>query len=254
MLVDRRVAAAETFLKEGNIYPNILPALLTDYRYSISVTHRSVLQVINLEEVIQYIANAKIPGAFVECGTFTGGASAFALRSILRNEPGQQPRPYWGFDSFEGMPQPIARDGSDAILWMYGKKMDEVENYKIAGDLVGSEVNFADYEACLHYLKGTGYPDNQITLVKGWFQNTLLKYREKIGPIAVLRIDSDFYESTKEVLDNLFDLVVNGGVIIIDDYGAFAGCQEAVDEFLHAHGITTFLHYVERGIRFFVKS
>lgn len=72
-LLSRRVAGAATLLKKANLYPDILPALLDDYRYSVSVTYRSVLQVINIEEVIQYIANARIPGAFVECGTYTGG-------------------------------------------------------------------------------------------------------------------------------------------------------------------------------------
>jgi hypothetical protein len=149
-LVNRRTASAEAFLREGGLYLDILPALIADYRYSISVTHRGVLQVVNLEEVIQYIASRKVEGSFVECGTFTGGASAFALRSILRNE--KQSRPYWGFDSFEGMPEPSSGDESDAVLWMYGK------NTAKSGKLVGSGVNFADYNDCLKYLLDTGYP------------------------------------------------------------------------------------------------
>jgi len=225
------------------LYPEVLPALVADYRYSILVTHRNVLQVINLEETIQYVASKGIDGAFVKCGTFTGGASAFALRSILRNE--KLPRPYWGFDSFEGMPEPSSRDESDAVSW-YGTE-------KKSGRLVGSDVNLADYDDCLRYLKNTGYPSDQIHLVKGWFQDTLKECRDRIGRIAILRVDGDFYESTKITLESLFDGVVSGGMIIIDDYGTFLGCRKAVDEFLQSRGISPFLHYVDVGIRFFIK-
>jgi hypothetical protein len=252
-LIDRRVADAEQFLRKGGLYPKILPEFMADYRYSISVTYRSVLQVANLEEVVQYIAAKNIPGAFVECGTFTGGASAFALRSILRNEPNREPRPYYGFDSFAGMPQPTVQDGSRAISWMYGKDAEREGTSKAGGELVGSDVNFADYSACLRYLQGTGYPSGKITLVKGWFQDTLPGYRGKIGEIAILRIDGDFYESTKVPLENLFDSVVSGGIVVLDDYGGFSGSQKAVDEFLSARRIDPFLHYVDDSVRFFVK-
>jgi O-methyltransferase len=245
-LVNRRTVSARAFLEQGRLYLEILPELIADYRYSISTTYRSVLQVVNLEEVIQYIAGKKINGAFVECGTFTGGASAFALRSILRNE--KQSRPYWGFDSFEGLPEPSSGDPSDAtLLGIYGKDIAK------SGKLVGSGICVADYDDCLQYLRGTGYPDNQIHLMKGWFQNTLNENRHKIGQIAVLRMDGDIYESTKVILEELFDNVVSGGVVIIDDYGGFAGCRNAVDKFLQSHGISPFLHYVDSGIRFFIK-
>ena len=245
-LIKRRVTAAGKFLSDGGLYLDILPQLLNDYRYSIFVTHRRVTQVANLEEVIQYIAQKKIPGAFVECGTFTGGASAFALLSMLRNET--ERRPYWGFDSFEGMPEPSEKDDSKTVVWMYGKK-----DGANSGKLVGSDVNFADYDECLNYLKGTGYPENQIHLVKGWFQDTLVKNKEAMGKIAVLRIDGDFYESTRVALEALYDSVVSRGAVIIDDYGSFAGCRKAVDEFLASRGVDPYLHYVDAGIRFFIK-
>lgn len=246
-LINRRVAEAEAFLREGNLYGDILPELIQDYRYSISVTHRGVLQVVNLEEVIQYVVQKGIKGAFVECGVYTGGASAFSLRSLMRNNDGGS-RPYWGFDSFEGMPEPSTGDGSDAYVWMYGKP-----TLATSGKLVGSDVNLAQYDACLAYLKGTGYPEAQIHLIKGWFQDTVKQYSQKIGPISVLRIDGDLYESTKIPLEGLFDNVVSGGAIILDDYGGFVGSRKATDEFLQSRGIDPFIHYVERSVRFFIK-
>lgn len=252
-LVEQRVASAKKFLEQNSIYTSILPDFIADYRYSILVTFRGVMQVVNLEEVVQYIGQKHIVGAFVECGTFTGGASAFALRSLMRNEPDRDRRWYYGFDSFEGMPEPTIKDGSRAITWMYGVKADSMVQAKATGALVGSEVNFADFAKCQKYLLGTGYPETKITLVKGWFQRTLPEYRKQIGPIAILRIDGDFYESTKICLETLFDQIVTGGVVILDDYGGFPGSRKAVDEFLQNRHLDPFLHYVDESIRFFLK-
>ncbi len=90
-------------------------------------------------------------------------------------------------------------------------------------------------------------------LVKGWFQDTLSKSKRDIGPIAILRVDGDFYESTKVVFEELYDQVVSGGFIIVDDYGAFQGCRKATDEFLENRRANVHIVYVENSIRYFVK-
>jgi hypothetical protein len=227
LIVERRVVEARRFLKYANIYPESLDDIIGDYQFAISRDYRGIMQVVNIEECVR--ATKKLNGAFVETGVFTGGASAFALRSMLRNNA---VREYWGFDSFEGMPLPTRQDGEHAIAW--------------AGDDPRT-VNAADYDACLAYLRLSGYPENRIHLIKGWFSETLPK--ANIGPIAILRLDGDFYESTKTALQHLYHLVVPAGIVIIDDYGSFEGCRTAVDELLG----TRFLHYVENGIRFLVK-
>lgn len=229
-LVGRRLREARRFLEYANLYPESLDAITSDYAFAISRDYRGLLQVVNIEECVR--ASKGIDGAFVETGIWTGGASAYALRSMLRNGT---VRDYWGFDSFEGMPPPTAEDGQHALDWV--------------GD-DPSAVNASDYDACLRYLHSAGYPGQKIHLVKGWFHKTLPANKSAIGPIAILRMDGDFYESTKTALEELYPQVVSGGMVIIDDYGSFEGCKKAVDEFLGGH---VFLHYVENGIRFFVK-
>ena len=252
ILVNRRVKKAAQWMREGNLYPRELASFMADYRYAISVTYRNIIQVVNIEESIRYISEQKIPGCIVECGVFTGGASAFALKSLMRNDTGRH-RAYFGFDSFEGMPQPTPHDGASAISWMYGAESNRIDPSQIAGVLTGSDVNRADYAACLNYLKGTGYPEHEIHLIKGWFQDALPAHKNEMKPIAILRIDGDFYESTKVCLDTLFDNVAQGGVIILDDYGGFSGSRKAVDEFLMEHNIRPWLHYVDDSIRSFIK-
>lgn len=223
-----------------------------DFAYSIQKTDRGATQVTNLEHVIQYVTENNLPGAFVETGTHTGGASAFALKSFLRHDPGGN-RPYWGFDSFEGMPAPTQEDGEHGAFWIYGKKMNDVASKK-AGTLTGHDVNVADFDECKQYLAGTSYKPNLINLVKGWFQDTLAKHKAEVGTIAILRLDGDFYESTKVVLEELYDQVVSGGVVIVDDYGAFEGCRKAVNEFLVSRSKDpVHLVVVDRSIRYFIK-
>jgi hypothetical protein len=250
---ERRVRRAAAILEATNLFPDSRSEIIEDYAYATSRTHRGIMQVINLESVLRYVETAGIEGAFVETGTYTGGASAYALRALQRLRPSKPARDYWGFDSFEGMPSPSGHDGDHGSLWIYGKPRTEIGIGESAA-LVGHDVNKAEYQECLSYLRQTGYPVEHIHLVKGWFQDTLGPAKADIGPIAVLRMDGDFYESTKVVFEELYDQVVPNGVVIIDDYGSFEGCRTATDKFFAMHGIRSHLVYVEHGIRYFTKS
>lgn len=248
----RRVRRAAVFLEAGNFFPDSRGEVLADYTYSTSRTHRDVQQVLNLEAVLRYVEGAGIEGSFVETGTYTGGASAYALRALRRLRRDKPPRPYWGFDSFEGMPAPSKNDGDHGSLWVLGKRMDDAET-AVTGALTAHDVNRADYDECLSYLRQTGYSAENIHLVKGWFQDSLRPSKDKIGSIAVLRMDGDFYESTQVVLDELYDQVVPGGVVIVDDYGSFQGCRKAIEEFFVKRKIQPHLVYIDNNMRYFVK-
>jgi O-methyltransferase len=246
-----RLATAKRTLREINYYPEHRTSILEDYEYSIRITHRGLMQVLNLENVLRYIESRDIEGAFVETGTFTGGASAYALRALSRLRGDFDHRHYWGFDSFEGMPLPTKEDGDHGSVWVTGKSFSEIDFAN--GTLIGHDTNRADFDQCREYLCSTGYPTEKINLVKGWFQDTLHANSKEIGPIALLRLDGDFYESTKIVYDTLYEQVVKGGIVIIDDYGAFQGCKQATDELLSRYDSPPDLVYVENSIRYFIK-
>ena len=96
-----------------------------------------------------------------------------------------------------------------------------------------------------------GIDRRQVVIHKGWFQETIPVAAPSIGPLAVLRIDGDWYESTRVCLAGLYDNVVDGGFVIIDDYGTFVGCAKAVDEFLHDRGLTVELVAIDgEGVYF----
>lgn len=180
----------------------------------------------NVYELAKTIEQSKIEGSFVECGVWRGGASA--VMAYISHKF-QSRRKIWLFDSFEGMPEPTEIDGEFAKQLAKGR---------ISGRLVSIDVNVAKLEKVQElFFKNFRFNKDNIVFQKGWFQNILPIYKDKIGDISLLKIDVDWYESTKCCLDNLYDNIIKGGYIIIDDYGIFPACKFAVDEFLKVRGL-----------------
>jgi len=164
-------------------------------------------------------------GALVECGVAEGGCSALmATVAAKQNEP----RTTWLCDSFEGLPDPTEKDFVKPNSQTTGENVRPLAR----GSCLGSVERVQDV-----LFRRFGLSCTRVQLVKGWFQDTLPAYRDKIGPIAMLRIDGDWYESTKCCLENLFDQVVPGGYCIVDDYGTFCGCRKATDEFIQSRDL-----------------
>ena len=171
--------------------------------------------VANLELANQF---ANISGAIVECGTWKGGMIAGIAYLLGQN------REYVLFDSFEGLPEAKEIDGSKAKAWQTEKnEKDYYDNCK------------ASEEEAKEAMRRAGINNPYIN--KGWFNETLPNIKFKAG-IAILRMDADWYDSTMEILRNLFFQVNKGGVIIIDDYYYWEGCTKAVHDFLSTHKLS----------------
>lgn len=224
-----------------------------DWRAVAHYTQLSQAGILNLETIARYIVSNGRSGAFVECGTWRGGALSFWARSFLRNGGKAENGPLYGFDSFQGMPGLTVEDGSWAAEMLHGKPMAQLSNEELKGALKPHAMNAAEEETCRAIVADSGFPQQYTQIVKGWFQDSLPQWKDRIGPIAVLRLDGDWYESTKTCLENLFDLVVPGGIVIIDDYGYFVGCQKAVNEFMKARGLPLDLIAADDCVRYFVK-
>lgn len=171
-----------------------------------------------------------IPGALVECGAWRGGAS-FLMADLLR-QAGVTDRKVWLCDSFEGIPPPQEIDGQAAKAWAEDKEGQfSFDNLR---------VSLEEVQQSAARLGLTAYTE----FVKGYFEQTLPSNRERIGPIAILRIDCDWYASVRCCLENLYDQVVEGGFVIFDDYHTFDGCARAVHEFLGARGLSHRIEHV----------
>lgn len=177
-------------------------------------------------DLAQALVRHGVPGAFVECGVAQGGCAALIAQVAAAENAG---RHCWFVDSYEGLPDPTEEDfaGEDGRTGDHTRPLPR-----------GSCLGTIEQVSELLFERFGLHPD-RISLVKGWFQDSLPTARSKIGQIALLRVDGDWYDSTKCVLDNLYDQVSVDGQIIIDDYGTCHGAKRATDEFRADRGIDT---------------
>lgn len=160
-----------------------------------------------LVDLMGRLDSARIPGDVVECGTCNGGSGALLARCALDSPVS---RTVYLLDSFAGLPAPGEVDGPGAREWA-GQCRASVATVRRA-------------------LRESGVPEGGVRLVEGWFQDTIPGL--PVERIALLHVDADWYESVRLVLDRLYDKVVPGGFVVLDDYGYWSGCRRAVLEFL----------------------
>ena len=165
-------------------------------------------------------------GDFVETGMYTGGSAGTLLYILLSYDKCN--RKFYGFDSFEGLPPNHDEDKSK-----YGL-------------VLKPGIFTISVEKVINNFKKWGvYNQDRVVITKGWFNETLPK--APITKISFLRADGDLFVSTMDALEHLYHKIVPGGLIYIDDYGSFAGCREAVNEFRTRHHIYAPMHYVRES-------
>lgn len=189
-------------------------------------------------EAVRYVHRHRIEGALVECGVWRGGAvmaGALTLRQL-----GASDREFWLYDTFAGMTRPgaedVARSGS-------GDPEALFERSRTGED--SSEWCYASLEDVRANLARVDYPAERFVLVPGKVEDTLPGRRPE--RIAILRLDTDWYESTRHEMEHLMPLLVPRGVLIVDDYHRWAGNAKAVDEWLEAQGVPVLLTKVGRS-------
>ena len=171
----------------------------------------------NIEECLDVVRVENVRGDLAETGIWRGGAVVFMRGYLAAYE--MPDRVVWAADSFEGLPVPEhpadqGFDFSATVVPSLAVSMEEVA------------ATFARY----------GLLDERVKFVKGWFKDSLPN--APIGELALLRLDGDLYESTRDALAALYDKVVPGGFILVDDYGDFPPCRKAIEEFRRQRGIT----------------
>ena len=192
-----------------------------------------------LIEAVRYVNQWKIPGSFVECGVWRGGATMSAV--LTMKQLGETDRLVYLYDTFSGMTEPKDEDSD-----MRGKiNIHEIFRSRQTGD-DESDWCRAGLDDVKRNMAKTGYPFENFIFVEGKVEDTL----PNILPdeIAILRLDTDWYESTKQELIHLFPRLVSKGVIIVDDYYTWTGSKQAVDEYLDSINCPIFLKRVEDSV------
>jgi hypothetical protein len=197
---------------------------------------------------VEYVVRAGVPGALVECGVWKGGSMMAAALTLLRL--GAADRDLYLFDTFAGMPPPTQEDVFSAYDgYSPMRHWRRRANRARGGESTWHYVAADDVRAAL---LSTGYPAERLHLVEGRVEETLP--RAAPDPIALLRLDTDWYESTRHELEQLYPRLSPGGVLILDDYGHYEGARRAVDEYFDAHGGRPLLTRVDYTGRVAVKS
>jgi O-methyltransferase len=196
-----------------------------------TVRRYSMLSYINLfflQELARRADALELRGDFVECGVYRGGSAGVLGYQAMRS-PAH--RNLWLYDAFAGMPA--------------GSKMDDDYSRSIEGQFVGSE------DQTRRILRRLGVTEGRYEIVRGWFEDTLPKAQPP--PVSLLHVDCDFYDPVKLTLETFYPHLEPKGFVILNDYGAFAGCRTAADEFLDKTGAQGSLSQIDQDAYYFQK-
>ena len=192
-----------------------------------SYTMTSAERMYALHKSTQYIIDADIEGDIVETGVWRGGSAMVMALTLL--EKGSQEKKMYMYDTFTGMEEPTKNDTNQYT------GTSPLREWKLHNRSSHNQWCYCSVEDVQENMKTTGYPEEKILLIQGKVEDTIPKnIPEKI---SLLRLDTDWYESTAHEMEHLYPRLSKGGVLFIDDYNYWGGCRKGVDEYLEKQNI-----------------
>jgi O-methyltransferase len=207
-------------------------------------TMSSAQRLAALCDSVEYIVRGDVEGDFAECGVWRGGSMMAAAITLLRL--GDTGRDLYLYDTYSGMAEPTAEDLPSPYD---GYSMHR----RFARNRTGRTSDWVSVpvEVVRRALETTGYPMDRVHLVEGLVEETLPAQAPE--RLALLRLDTDWYRSTKHELEQLYPRLSPGGVLIVDDYGHYEGARRAVDEYFEDSGEPVLLNRIDYTGRIAVK-
>jgi O-methyltransferase len=206
-------------------------------------TMTSIERMYALYKSIEYICLNKIEGDIVECGVWKGGSSMLAAGALRQFN--NTFKSIYLFDTFEGMPEPGKYDRN------FNNAEASIEYEKSLLERGHSSWCYSSLEEVKANMQRTEYPEMNINFIKGKVEDTIPGSIPQ--KIALLRLDTDWYESTYHELKHLFPLLSKGGILILDDYGHWQGARKATDEYFAGLSIFPFLSRIDYTGRIYIK-
>jgi O-methyltransferase len=174
---------------------------------------------------VRHVARVKLEGDIVECGVWRGGSMHAVARTL--DGLGDHSRDLYLFDTFDGMPPPSEKD-----VRMDGRTAQDLLDSSLKTE--SSYWAYASLEDVQAGFRDVPYPSERVHFIPGKVEDTIPG--QVPDTIALLRLDTDWYDSTRHELEHLYPRLVSGGVLIIDDYGYWQGSRQATEEFLESTG------------------
>jgi len=231
--------------KIGEIPPDFDELTRNVYKAVVPFTMTSAERIAALVEAVRYVVDNGIEGDFVECGVWRGGSS-MAVALVLK-ELGDTSRELYLYDTYEGMSAP-----SDEDVDHRGRSArSKFEDRQLGED--SSEWCRSPIEEVTNNILSTGYPEDRIHLIKGKVEDTIPEHMPA-GDLAILRLDTDWYESTRHEMKHLYPRLVSRGVLILDDYGHWEGVRRAVDEYFAAEKLRPLMNRVDYSCRLVIAD
>ncbi len=213
-------------------------------------TLSSAQRVAALCDSVEYVSRHGIEGDFAECGVWKGGSMMAAALTLKRL--GDTDRDLYLYDTYSGMAEPTAEDTPSPYDGYSPYKRWKRNKEKSGIDDGGSGWAAISVESVREAMLSTGYPADRIHLVKGLVEDTIPAQAPE--RLAMLRLDTDWYASTKHELEQLYPRLSEGGVLIVDDYGHYEGARKAVDEYFDATGHRVLLNRIDYTGRIATKQ
>lgn len=234
------------YSKEKRYLPDMPPHVREIYKTVSPYTMSSPERIYALCEAARYISENAIEGSIVECGVWKGGSMMAVAKSLMALDDTK--RDLYLFDTFEGMSPPTSVDKTFDGVSADGLLDCSKDLNKESSDSVWCCANLQTVKEAM---LTTGYPGQKIHFVEGKVEQTIpMKAPQQI---SLLRLDTDWYESTRHEMEQLFPRLIPGGVIIIDDYGHWQGAKKAIDEYIKANQVTILLNRIDYTGRIAVK-
>jgi O-methyltransferase len=207
-------------------------------------TMTSVERVYSLYQAVKYTLDNQLPGEFVECGVWKGGSSM--LIALVLKKYGATDRKIYMYDTFEGMSEPTEAD--KAVTGETAKQLlDEQDKMK-----ENSIWCYSTLDEVKSNLAKTHFPKENLVFIKGKVEETLPNIKPE--KISLLRLDTDWYESTKIELELLYPRLAENGILIIDDFGHWQGAKKAVLEFFERQNNKPFINRIDYSGRLIIKK
>jgi O-methyltransferase len=218
------------------------PAAIPLMKRAAPYTMTSRLRLYAMYQAVRYVTSNGIPGSIVECGVWRGGTMLLAADALAQF--GVTDRDLYLFDTFEGLteagPEDIAINGISGRDWTQQSNGEQAATFRC-------EAHVDEVKALM---ATSSYPADRMHFIEGRVEDTVPG--ESPTQIALLRLDTDWYESTKHEMEHLYERVTPGGVVIIDDYGWWKGARRAIDEYFDAAGGRPLLQRIDETGRLLI--